>query len=502
MGTLNNVRVRFSGIRANRKEKMKMKEAEKAERRQKSFSRQWMAQSMLILSVVLFVAAGVFVFAMATTTMTGMRSNLTARTNVAVRFFNRYFYSSDSELNAAAKAYIEDYDDKSKLEIQYLDNSGNVLYSSSGYASGITITTDDFVSAMRNGTTSSWFGRDPVSGEDILAVSSPIVFPNSESAGVVRCVTALEAYNKRILSYAGAALGFCVIILSILLLHNRFFIRSILQPLQVVNDTAMQIAEGRYGVHIETNYTNEIGPLCKTINDMSDAISRAEKTKNSFISSISHELRTPLTAIGGWSETLLSGTELQNGEYGEVERGLTIIRDEAARLTRLVEELLDFSRMESGELRMTMERADIVPDLEDVVFMYMDTLRKEGITLEYRMDDESTEIVCDRARLKQVFLNVLDNARKHGGDGKRIIVSAKRAKGTIEISFQDFGAGIAPEELPRVRERFYKGSSKARGNGIGLAVADEIIRLHGGRIDIESELGKGTKVTIVLPVPQ
>ena len=229
---------------------------------------------------------------------------------------------------------------------------------------------------------------------------------------------------------------------------------------------------------------------------MSDAISRSEKLKNDFISSVSHELRTPLTAIGGWGETLLAGGA---GESEETRRGLTIITNEASRLARMVEELLDFSRMESGHLAMRMERIDLTPDIEDVVFMYMDSIRREGIVLEYDEADELPEIIGDRNRLRQVFLNLLDNAIKHGGEGKRVRVEAYAEAQTLVISVRDFGAGIPADELAHVKERFYKGSSKARGSGIGLAIADEIMKLHGGRLDIQSVVGQGTVATMTLP---
>jgi signal transduction histidine kinase len=249
----------------------------------------------------------------------------------------------------------------------------------------------------------------------------------------------------------------------------------------------------------------EVADLSQALDAMTERIGVLLENERQLLANVSHELRTPLTAIGGWSETLLSGSVDGPGGFDdpeEVKKGLTIIKNEATRLTRMVEELLDFSRMESGGINMQMERIDILPEIEEVVFMYMDTLQKEGMKLEYDEDDELPEIIGDRGRLKQVFFNILDNALKHGRDGRRIHVSAKADQKNVVVRVADFGAGIAPEELPLVKNRFYKGSSKARGSGIGLAVADEIIKLHGGRLDIESKLGEGTTVTITLPVAQ
>ncbi|NMA09234.1 MAG: HAMP domain-containing histidine kinase [Clostridiales bacterium] len=496
-------RIRFSGLfRRRRHEEPPDEPSHDPEfmvpkRRERSIRTQWLTQSVSVVVLLLVVAATVFIVAVSSLLHQNMRTNLGARVNAAVAFFNKYASASDNELYAGAKVYIESYEDKDIVELQFLDRAGRIVASSSGLAAGLPVETDDLTAAIRKGESASWVGVDPASGERVMAVSAPVIFPAGEIVAVIRCVSSLANLRSRMLLYALMAVVVCVFILAFVLLSNSFFIRSILTPLQQVNDTAMLIAQGRYGVHIAPVYQNEIGQLCTTINHMSDAVSQAEKTKNDFISSVSHELRTPLTAIGGWSETLLSGGV---DDRAEVERGLHIIRDEASRLSRMVEELLDFSRMESGELMMRMERADILPDLEDVVFMYMDTLQKEGMTLEFHEDEDCPQIVCDRARLRQVFLNILDNARKHGGDGKRILVTARRMKSTIDVVIRDFGQGIPPDELPHVKDRFYKGSTRARGNGIGLAVADEIVRLHGGRLDIASEVGKGTTVTISLPL--
>jgi len=319
---------------------------------------------------------------------------------------------------------------------------------------------------------------------------------------VVRCVSSTKNITYAAMKYIGIALAVAAFIMLFVIISNSIFVKSILSPIAQINDTAMMISQGRYGVHIDQIYEDEIGVLCDTINDMSDAISLAEKTKNEFISSVSHELRTPLTAIGGWSETLLTvGFDGNNDESDmeDLKKGLEIIKDEATRLTQMVEELLDFSRMESGALNMQMEKMDLLPEIEDVVFMYMDAMHREGMQIEFEEDEDEAIIVGDKARLKQVLFNILDNARKYGHDGKRIKVDVTNDDKWINVSVQDFGIGIPEEELGHVKERFYKGSSKSRGSGIGLAVADEIMKLHGGRLDIESEYSIGTTVTMRFP---
>ena len=231
--------------------------------------------------------------------------------------------------------------------------------------------------------------------------------------------------------------------------------------------------------------------LCLTV------FGQAEKTQSEFISSVSHELRTPLTAISGWGETLLASGDLEP----ETKRGMLIILREARRLTGMVEELLEFTRMQDGRFTLNIETADILAEFEDTVFMYGSRLKQEGITLNYDgCDEEIPEIPCDIARMRQVFLNILDNAAKHGGDGKRIDAAISAEDGEVVFRIRDYGPGIPEEELPHVKMKFYKGSSKARGSGIGLAVCEEIVTMHGGTLTLENAEGGGTLVTVRLPM--
>ena len=215
-----------------------------------------------------------------------------------------------------------------------------------------------------------------------------------------------------------------------------------------------------------------------------------------FISSLSHELRTPLTAINGWSETLLDSDDLDS----ETRRGVKIISREAKRLTEMVVDLLDFTKLQDDRLTLNVEFADIRAEFEDTVFMYGSRLAQEGIFLEYLDNDQEIPLIpCDHARMRQVFLNILNNAAKHGGDGKRIDASMTYEDDFVVVRIRDYGHGIPADELPLVKHKFYKGSSKARGTGIGLAISDEIVQMHGGTLELTNAQGGGTMVTIKLP---
>ena len=283
----------------------------------------------------------------------------------------------------------------------------------------------------------------------------------------------------------------------VLLASNLSLINGVVAPVAVVTDAAKRISGGSYGIQLPNPYTDEMGELVDNINDMSLKISQSEKIQTEFISSVSHELRTPLTAINGWSETLL-----EDDDPAQLRRGLHIILKESRRLTNMVEELLEFSKMQDGRFTLRIEDVDLQTEFEDAVYTYQELFRQDGIHLEYDDDGElyTDPIPGDPERLKQVLCNVLDNAAKHGGDGKRIVVSMAQEDENYIIRIRDFGHGIPEAELPYVKQKFYKGSSKARGSGIGLAVCDEIITRHGGTFDIGNAHGGGALVTITLPI--
>ena len=280
-------------------------------------------------------------------------------------------------------------------------------------------------------------------------------------------------------------------------ISNRYFMKSIIEPVQKINIIAKEISAGRYGMRLQKIHDDEIGDLCDTINQMSEEIGRAERMKNDFISSVSHELRTPLTAIGGWSDTLIAGGAT---DPEEVLLGLSIIQKESSRLTQMVEELLEFTRLESGRMKLNMELFDVGAELYEAVYMYQNMLEKEHIALEYEIPDDMCLVNGDRHRMKQVFLNIIDNAAKYGKSGGKVEIHLECDSYTARISVRDWGVGIPEDELPFVKEKFYKGSSKQRGSGIGLAVTDEIVRMHGGLLNIASKQGEGTCVTISLPL--
>lgn len=174
--------------------------------------------------------------------------------------------------------------------------------------------------------------------------------------------------------------------------------------------------------------------------------------------------------------------------------------DETERLSSMVEELLDFSRMQSGRMKLVKSKMDVLAELSEAVIMYTERAKREGMLLIYDEPDLFVPVFGDRGKLRQVFINVIDNALKYSDPGDTTTVSARVEGNNIIIEVEDTGCGISAADLPKIKTKFYKANLTRRGSGIGLAVADEIIQMHGGRLDVSSVEGEGTTVTITLPI--
>lgn len=298
-------------------------------------------------------------------------------------------------------------------------------------------------------------------------------------------------------SYLGWGIAVLVIVCVYMVLLNIWFWKCVSSPITELTKFAKRIAGGSYDIKMEDKYENELGSLTAEINDMSEKVAVAEKSRTEFISQVSHELRTPLTAITGWAETIAYDPAVQ----GDSLRGIHIISKEAERLTGMVAELLEFTRIQDGRFNLRVELIDIAAELEDALFTYGELIKQAGMKVNYTAPPAEIPLIPgDPERLKQVFLNLLDNAAKHGGDGESVDVSLSADAGGVHIIFRDHGHGIPEGELPHVKEKFYKGSSKNRGTGIGLSVCDEIITRHNGELKIENAEGGGCRVSITLPL--
>lgn len=417
--------------------------------------------------------------------------------DTANAYFDERVNKSEREYYNTCVLYTQTCDTGNKLDLQFVDTNGMVVASSNHDQAGSYPATSEIKEAIASRGVCSVAGKDPASRKRLIAVSSPLITTSGEVIGVLRFVTSTKAMDRLIHRMSVATLIVVVVMIAVVLLTINYYVMSVLRPVSQIAEKARMIAGGSYGIQIQSKYNDELGELAETINEMSMKINQNEKTQSEFISSLSHELRTPLTAITGWSETILQADDLDEN----TQRGMKIIHREAGRLTEMVLSLLDFTRIQGGRMTLNIETADIRSEFEDTVFMYGSRLEADGIHLEYiENEDDIPEISCDPQRMRQVFLNILDNASKHGGEGGRIDAEICNMSDSVAVRIRDYGPGIPEDEIPLVTKKFYKGSSKARGSGIGLAVCDEIVEMHGGQLILENAPGGGTLVTVQLPI--
>ena len=467
----------------------------------KSLSGRWLRNTLSIVLVLVLFCVIALSLTVAAYYYSNMRAGLEAKARTSTQFFETYVGQSYNEYYQSCAKFTQSFDAKDVMELQFIDTDYRIVASSYSQLVTVTPVTSDITLAIETKQISTFWGKSPSTGERIMAVSSPLIYSNGEVIGVLRYVTSLKEVDRQILVFTLLIALVGVGLLLIVYVSGKYYLKSILEPVSEITATAKRIAAGTYGIQIQKKTDDEIGELADTINDMSNKISQAEKMQSEFVSSVSHELRTPLTAISGWSETLLSAGS--SVETAEARRGLSIILRESKRLTGMVEELLEFTRIQDGRFTLNVLSGDIRSEFEDTVFMYGSRLEQEQIELVYlENDDDIPEILCDPARMRQVFLNILDNAAKHGGEGGKITAEICREEEDVVIRIRDFGQGIPDEELPLVKKKFYKGTSKARGSGIGLAVCEEIVTLHNGVLLLENAVGGGTLVTIRLPIVQ
>lgn len=462
---------------------------------------------MLVIFIIISLIVSGLIFAISSLLNNDVKQTLTNVSNELTSVFDGYQTDNSTVFISASREYIEDFRYKEQMEAMVINSSGRVVMTTTGFSYDNQVTFPDFTQAMNSQSGKSiWTGKLD-SGEPVMSLSVVIKNTNNNPVGVVRYIVSMTDVNNRIIILSGILVFAGILILSLIVLCGSYFIHSILTPVKELSETANKIAHGDFSTKIEKRYDDEIGELCDAFTDMAKDLEASEQLKNDFISRVSHELRTPLTAIKGWAETMqLSGKgKLDRRTF---DKGMGVIIKESTRLTGIVEELLDFSRIQTGRMVLMNEKLDILAELDETVYMLKDRAVNEGKHLLYDEPEETVlpAVYGDRNRLKQVFINVIDNALKYTPEEGVVAIEVKYNKeidpDNLTITVTDTGCGISPEDLPKVKEKFYKANQQVRGSGIGLAVADEIMQLHKGSLEIESGVGVGTTVTLTLPIMQ
>ncbi len=467
----------------------------------KGITKRWATNTLLITALILLVIASVSVLFIIGYYRNYISNYVSAYANESVTtFFTPYMDGSEEIFNQKAKEFVDSFTDKSRVEVQVVNSNGLVSVSSSGFEVEETVDgMDDVQEAIESSTgISKWSGFNH-NGEHVMAVAMVLPHKDGEFSGAVRFITSMKGIDGQIIGFIAIILIVYIVALFFVSLSGIFFIQTIVTPVRKINDAARRFSEGDYDVVIESDgrEDDEITELADSINGMIAEVAATDKLKNDFISTVSHELRTPLTAIKGWGEML---KELDGEDKELSKRGIEVIINESDHLSRLVEELLDFSRIQSGRMTLRLEKTDVLAELDEAIFVFKERSKRDGIELTYSVPEIPAPMMADPNRIKQVFVNILDNAFKYSDSGGIVNVEAIVQDGVLTINFSDNGCGIAAEDLPNIKKKFYKANLEVRGSGIGLAVVDEIVKLHNGAFEINSELNVGTTVTVVFPV--
>ena len=466
-----------------------------------SITKRWLRGSLLITVLILALAEGLFLHFCYQNLYGSIESAMESRFSTFIGRLQATGTAGDSDSNAASRAQsllrtVEQFEEKDKFEFMLLDQNGVVLATSSGVINENLTAGYDYYRALvsSDGIGQSIFRTQD--GERVMAVTALVPY-DAGNITAMRLVTSLTLADRQWWNLVLISLGVALVALAFALWSGLFFIRSIVRPLGQVESIANRIAGGDLQTRLpDTRYDDEIGRLCRTINEMAEHLTETERMKNEFISSVSHELRTPLTSIKGWVETI--GTIRDPGDQN-YRKGLEVIGAETDRLYAMVEELLDFSRLQNG-ISLDCQVLDLVAEATDAALFVEGRIRQEGLRLVYEEPPEPFPVWADPARLRQVFINVLDNAIKYSPPGGSIFLTLTRTATTVTVSVRDQGRGISPEDLEKVKVKFFKGKNSVRGSGIGLAVVDAIVTALGGTTDITSTLGQGTTVLITLPL--
>jgi signal transduction histidine kinase len=426
--------------------------------------------------------------------------------------------------NALAQVYLvrmlDFYSNNSNSIIFITDSVGNIVYSSpdiSTMPAAITSKIDDGTGKYRLPDKEQY--DDALSGKDVreigfyyglfadtgytwLTIAEPLKYLQDDGSEKIIGVVLLNSPLPGIAEARGRVIRFYIIsmlvsaVISIILVY--IFSRRVTKPLTQIRNAAKTIAGGDFSKRLQIISKDEIGELAAAFNQMAEALKNIEEMRRGFIANVSHELRTPLTSINGFIEGVLDGTIVPEKQSYY----LSIAKEETLRLSRLISDLLDLARMESGEAKIELSNFEINELIRRCIIKLEKSILEKEIEVEALFGEEETFVNADADAIERVIINLLHNAVKFSKKKGRIRVITETGKERVTVSVEDEGEGIKPEEVSLIWERFYK-SDKSRSNdrsgtGLGLAISRNLINEHNQTIWVESEYGKGSRFSFTL----
>lgn len=331
--------------------------------------------------------------------------------------------------------------------------------------------------------------------QDILAVVIPLI-EEKQLNGVIFLYTPLSAVYEPFRPLWTTLILSSLALLTIMLFAARKITNHIVKPLKQMTRVTQHFASGNFSERLSISQNDEFGQLASSFNAMASSLQQVEQNRREFLANVSHELRTPISYMKGFSEGVAEGLI-------DYEQYISIMQKETSRLERLVNDLLDLAQLEGDSYPMESSPLPFAQLILDVIERFELKCKEKDIILVHKLDEEII-IYGDADRLEQVVMNVLQNAYQYSSKGQQIEILLFEQEEKAILQIKDEGEGIPEDDLPNIIDRFYR-VNKARtrndgGTGIGLAIVNQIVKKHDGDISIESELGKGTKVTVELPV--
>lgn len=448
------------------------------------------ANFMIVILVSVAILEVLLIYTVQQNYYGSLKGNLTNQVKISADMYSRYY--SDTSLEDNILYNVDAFWNQSNAEVEIVDGEGNIIMDSLGTIPGQGEPTDDIKDAL-NDRMGEWVGK--LNGQKVMTVAYPLK-SDGQIVGALRLIASTNAIDQDIRNTMKIFISIGIFVVLVVGMLSIFLANTILVPLREVTAVAESMAAGNFQIKSRKKRNDEIGKLSDTLNYMADEITKREKLKNDFISSVSHELRTPLTSIMGWAITLQSEKFQQKEMLND---GLGIIAKESERLTQMVEELLDFSKFISGRIKLEYERVNLAELLEHIRKQLTPRAAREKIDFTVSYPENLPDLQTDSNRLKQLFINILDNALNFTAAGGFVRFQTEASEKEYIFTVSDSGCGIAAEELPMVKEKFYKGRSSHSQNGIGLSICEEIVTLMGGRLEISSEVNVGTTVVITLP---
>ncbi len=291
-----------------------------------------------------------------------------------------------------------------------------------------------------------------------------------------------------------------LIAVAIALLLTFFLSRRILAPVKALTSAAKSLGRGDFSQRVQVKDRSELGELANTFNSMASDLERAEQLRQNMVADIAHELRTPLSNIRGYLEAIRDDVIKSDVDT------IRSLDEEAMLLSQLVDDLQELSLAEAGELKLICQTEDIAELIKQTMATAQVQAKVKGVSVSIELPDMLPAVNIDSRRISQVLRNLMDNAVAHTAKGGTITVAARQQDNYVEVAVTDTGEGLPAEDLPNIFERFYRvDKSRARatgGSGLGLTIAKRLVEAHGGKIEVQSELGKGSHFTFSLPVPE